>query len=89
MKDCKDCKYDDDRVTGVVCESCYGAVCESCYTDYNRPNFEPIKAEMKLHKIICAWCGKHMGWIKDCAEDSHGICNDCADKLREKLKESK
>lgn len=34
-------------------------------------------------KVICAWCKKTIGERNDISADSHGICKECAKKVRE------
>jgi hypothetical protein len=78
MENCDDCLYKDVHISDEPCGPC------DAWSNW-KPKEEKIMEN--LHEIICAWCGKHMGWIKDCKEDSHGICHDCAEKIREKLKQ--
>jgi len=45
----------------------------------NEKKQEPKKAEK--HYMICSWCGKRMYEIHGYTSDSHGICNECRDRV--------
>ena len=33
-------------------------------------------------RIVCAWCGKNMGWKAEGPEITHGICRRCESELK-------
>ena len=71
--------------------------CKNCSLDFADQKEGSISKMSEKHKskleIICAWCKKHLGHKEDFKENSgseksitHGICEECSDKLQEKIK---
>ena len=42
-------------------------------------------------EVVCAWCGKHLGWKDGKGEIgiSHGICDECKEKILGEYKEKR
>jgi hypothetical protein len=38
-----------------------------------------------LMEVVCAWCGKHIGWKLFGSGISHGICKECAKRMEEEI----
>lgn len=47
-------------------------------------NGSPVSRDIK---VVCSWCGKHMGGNTTAEIVSHGICADCLQKELDKVGE--
>ncbi len=36
---------------------------------------------------LCAWCDRDMGPAEDCGGDSHGMCDDCLEEMKQEFRD--
>jgi len=55
-----------------------------------KPEAEKNSSEKeKKMKVVCAWCGKELGFKEGNGGISHGICETCKEKVKKELEQIK